>query len=63
MPAIFDITGEYLITKLVQLFFANCAATLSHPTASSTNAEVQFLIDELKKTYNTFIKQFEKKEA
>ena len=32
-------------------------------TASSTNAEVQFLIDELKKTYNTFIKQFEKKEA
>lgn len=32
-------------------------------TASSTHAEVQFLIDELKKTYNTFIKQFEKKEA
>lgn len=32
-------------------------------TASSINAEVQFLIDELKKTYNTFIKQFEKKEA
>lgn len=32
-------------------------------TTSSTNAEVQFLIDELKKTYNTFIKQFEKKEA
>ena len=32
-------------------------------TASSTHAEVQFLIDELKKIYNTFIKQFEKKEA
>ena len=32
-------------------------------TVSSANAEVQFLIDELKKTYNTFIKQFEKKEA
>ena len=32
-------------------------------TASSNNPEVQFLIDELKETYNTFIKQFEKKEA
>ena len=32
-------------------------------TVSSANTEVQFLIDELKKTYNTFIKQFEKKEA
>ena len=32
-------------------------------TVSSANAEVQFLIDELKKTYNIFIKQFEKKEA
>lgn len=32
-------------------------------TVSSANAEVQFLIDELTKTYNTFIKQFEKKEA
>ena len=32
-------------------------------TVSSANAEVQFLIDELKKTYNTFIKQYEKKEA
>lgn len=29
--------------------------------ASSKNAEVQFLIDELKKTYNYFINQFEKK--
>lgn len=32
-------------------------------TASSKNSEVQFLIDDLKKTYNTFIKQYEKKEA
>lgn len=32
-------------------------------TVSSTDKEVQFLIDELKKTYNTFIKQYEKKEA
>lgn len=32
-------------------------------TVSSANEEVQFLIDELQKTYNTFIKQFEKKEA
>lgn len=32
-------------------------------TVSSTDTEVQFLIDELKKTYNTFIKQYEKKEA
>ena len=32
-------------------------------TVSSTNREVQFLIDELKKTYNTFIKQYEQKEA
>lgn len=32
-------------------------------TASSNDPEVQFLIDELKETYNTFIKQFEKKEA
>ena len=32
-------------------------------TVSSTNKEVQFLIDELKKTYNTLIKQYEKKEA
>lgn len=32
-------------------------------TASSNDSEVQFLIDELKKTYNVFIKQFEKKEA
>lgn len=30
-------------------------------TMSSANTEVQFLIDELKKTYNTFIKQFEKR--
>ena len=32
-------------------------------TVSSTDKEVQFLIDELKKTYNTFIKQYEKKET
>ena len=32
-------------------------------TVSSKDKEVQFLIDELKKTYNTFIKQYEKKEA
>lgn len=32
-------------------------------TASSGDSEVQFLIDELKRTYNTFIKQFENKEA
>lgn len=32
-------------------------------TASSNDSEVQFLIDELRKNYNTFIKQFEKKEA
>ena len=32
-------------------------------TASSKDAEVQFLIDELKKTYNYFINQLEKKEA
>lgn len=32
-------------------------------TVSSTDKEVQFLIDKLKKTYNTFIKQYEKKEA
>lgn len=32
-------------------------------TASSNDAEVQFLIDELRKTYNTFIRQFEEKEA
>lgn len=32
-------------------------------TASSNDAEVQFLIDELKKTYSTFIRQFEEKEA
>lgn len=31
-------------------------------TVSSRDTEVQFLIDELKKTYNTFIKQCEKKE-
>lgn len=31
-------------------------------TASSKNTEVQFLIDELRKTYNYFINQFEKKE-
>ena len=32
-------------------------------TVSSPDKEVQFLIDELKKIYNTFIKQYEKKEA
>lgn len=32
-------------------------------TASSKDQEVQFLIDELKKTYNTFAKQYERKEA
>lgn len=32
-------------------------------TVSSGDTEVQFLIDELKRTYNTFIKQCEKKEA
>ena len=32
-------------------------------TASSNDPEVQFLIDELKETYKTFIKQFEQKEA
>lgn len=32
-------------------------------TVSSPDKEVQFLINELKKTYNTFIKQFEEKEA
>ena len=30
---------------------------------SSTDKEIQFLIDELQRTYNTFIKQYEKKEA
>lgn len=30
-------------------------------TASSNDTEIQFLIDELRKTYNTFIRQFEKK--
>lgn len=32
-------------------------------TTSSKDLEVQFLIDELRKTYNTFIKQYEKKET
>ena len=32
-------------------------------TASSKNTEVQFLIDELRKTYNYFINQIKKKEA
>ncbi len=32
-------------------------------TVASTNKEVQSLIDELKKTYDTFIQQYEKKEA
>lgn len=32
-------------------------------TSSSNDTEVQFLIDELKKTYNTFINQFKTKEA
>ena len=32
-------------------------------TASSKDTEVQFLIDELNKTYNYFTKQFEKKES
>lgn len=32
-------------------------------TGSSTDTEVQFLIDELKKTYNIFIEQYEKKEV
>ncbi len=32
-------------------------------TVSSSDSEVHFLIDELKETYNTFIKQFEKKET
>ena len=32
-------------------------------TASSKDTEVQFLIDDLKSTYNTFIKEFETKEA
>lgn len=32
-------------------------------TASSKDQEVQFLIDELKKTYHTFAKQYERKEA
>lgn len=32
-------------------------------TVSSPDKEVQFLIDELKEIYNTFIKQYEKKEA
>ena len=31
-------------------------------TASSKDTEVQFLIDELNKTYNYFINQFEQKE-
>ena len=30
-------------------------------TASSNDTEIQFLIDELRKTYNTFIRHFEKK--
>ena len=32
-------------------------------TASSKDTEVQFLIDDLKRTYNTFIKQYETNEA
>ncbi len=37
--------------------------TVINVTASSTDTEVQFLINELKKTYNTFIKQYEKRRA
>ena len=34
-----------------------------HVTAKSADSETQFLIDELNETYNTFIKQYEDKEA
>lgn len=34
-----------------------------HVTAKSANPETQFLIDELNETYNTFIKQYEDKDA
>ena len=57
----------YPITKNTKPFYSKNTTgfitNVINVTASSTNAEVQFLIDELKKTYNTFIKQFEKKEA
>lgn len=34
-----------------------------HMTATSSDSEVQFLIDELNKTYNTFVDYFEEKEV
>lgn len=54
------------IAYYTPLYFQNSTGFITNVinvTVSSKDPEVQFLIDELKKTYNTFIKQYEQKEA
>ncbi len=68
-----EVWGKYyfypengFIAYYMPFYFKNTTGFITNVinvTVSSTDTEVQFLIDELKKTYNTFIKQYEKKEA
>ena len=54
------------ITYYMPFYLKNATGFITNVinvTVSSKNTEIQFLIDELKKTYSTFIKQYEKKET